>query len=141
MRTPPPPASLPLRAFRRIQYLLLSALFNVFPMPQQTGARASFAFAGDLADRGNSILIFPEGRISTDGRLSPFRPGVGLLATRLALPVIPVRIDGLYPLRQAGKLFAPRGAISIRVGAPVRFSPAANPSDVTRELETLLASL
>jgi long-chain acyl-CoA synthetase len=141
LRTPPAPGSLLLRTYRGIQYALLEALFNVFPLPQQAGARESFSFAGDLADRGNSILIFPEGRITGEGNLSPFRPGIGLLATRLRLPVVPVRIDGLYAVREANNLFAPAGDVTIRVGAPVRFSPDIDPQEVTRQLEMLLASL
>jgi long-chain acyl-CoA synthetase len=141
LRTPPKPASLLLRAYRGIQYVLLEALFNTFPMPQHSGARESFSFVGDLADRGNSILIFPEGHITQDGNLSPFRPGIGLVATRLCLSVVPVRIDGLYTLREANKLSAPAGAITIRVGAPVLFSPGIDPQEVAHQLEKLLASL
>src|SRR4029077_7737449 len=64
----------------RLRYFLASSLFNVFPLPQDSGCHKSFACAGDLADRGCNILVFPEGRTTEDGQMGPFRSGIGLLA-------------------------------------------------------------
>lgn len=50
---------------------------------------------GELVSNGFSILIFPEGQISHSDEILPFQPGVGLLASRLNLPVVPVRLKGL----------------------------------------------
>jgi long-chain acyl-CoA synthetase len=49
------------RIVERLRYFLVIALFNVFPLPRESGFRRSFSFAGDLADRGWNVLIFPEG--------------------------------------------------------------------------------
>ena len=69
MRHPPGEWS----AFRRgreiLNYYLVTALFNVFPLPQQAGFRESFAFAGESADRDYSIVVFPEGRRTQTGEL------------------------------------------------------------------------
>ena len=46
------------------------------------------------SSEGYSILIFPEGRRSENGEIDAFRPGVGMLASRLGIPVVPVRIEG-----------------------------------------------
>src|SRR5207248_9615010 len=48
----------------RLGYWLVTALFNVFPLPQFSGFRESFRFAGDCVDRGYSVLIFPEGVVN-----------------------------------------------------------------------------
>ena len=108
--------------FLRLQYVLIVGLFNVFPLPQRSGFRKSFAFAGELADRGYSVLVFPEGVRTKTGTMAPFRAGIGLLATRLRLPVVPVRFDGLFERKQAGGKWAPPGFVRVAIGAPVRFS-------------------
>ncbi len=60
-------------------YWLVTALFNVFPLPQRSGFRESFRFAGESADRGYSVLVFPEGELTPDGRIAAFQSGVGML--------------------------------------------------------------
>ncbi len=92
-------------------------------------------------DRGYSILVFPEGRHTTDGKMLPFRAGIGLLANNLELPVVPMRIDGLFELKQAGKKFAPPGRIKVKIGAPVRFEPDTDPQQIARELRERVAEL
>jgi len=138
-----PPANMnPFRRFiERLGYFLALGLFNVFPLPRQSGFRKSFAFAGDLVDRGWSILVFPEGQTTQDGRLAPFRSGIGLLATRLNIPVVPMRIDGLFELKQAGLRTARPGQVKVTIGEPVRFSPDRDPDEIARELERRLAEL
>ncbi|MGB8802206.1 MAG: AMP-binding protein, partial [Candidatus Acidiferrales bacterium] len=101
----PPRNMHPFNRFReRLDYYLALALFNVFPLPQRSGFLKSFSFAGDLADRGWNILIFPEGQTTEDGQIAPFRAGVGLLAKQLNIPVVPMRLAGLYDLRQANRI-------------------------------------
>ena len=60
-------------------YWLITALFNVFPLPRQRDFQASFTHAGKAMDRGYNVLVFPEGRQSVEGKLARFRPGIGLL--------------------------------------------------------------
>ncbi len=84
-----------------MNYFLVVALFDVFPLPRRSGFRESFRFAGDLADRGYSVLVFPEGDLTPDGTLQPFQAGIGLLAANLRIPVVPMRIDGAYEVREA----------------------------------------
>ena len=87
------------------------------------------------------MLIFPEGRRTETGAMSPFRSGIGLLATQLNLPVIPVRIDGLFDMKIAKKHFAPPGTVQVRIGDPTKFDQNANPEEIARELQKLVAAL
>jgi len=87
------------------------------------------------------VLIFPEGRRTPDGTLSPFRAGIGLLAKRLGLPVVPVRIDGLYELRMAGRRIAPPGAVRVSIGAPLEFAADAAEESVVAQLEAAMRAL
>jgi len=141
MRRPPAEMNLFLRMLNRMNYFLVTALFHVFPLPKQSGFRESFAFAGELADQGWNILVFPEGDLTPDGKLGRFRSGIGLLATRLHLPVVPVRIDGLFEMKQAGRRFARRGDVRVIIGAPVRFAEDAAAEEIARELERRVAAL
>jgi long-chain acyl-CoA synthetase len=140
MRTPPPDMRWHRRMIEKLSYYLVVSLFNVFPLPQQTGFRQSFAFAGESADRGYSIVVFPEGRRTQDGKLSPFRAGIGILAKNLNLPVVSMRIDGLFELKQARRKFAP-GTVTVTIGAPKRFAPECEPEEIAQALEREMASL
>jgi long-chain acyl-CoA synthetase len=137
------PAGTPL--FRRLrelaQYALVVACFNVFPLPKRSGFRRSFAFAGESVDRGYSVLVFPEGRRSPDGRLQPFMAGAGLLATRLGVPVVPVHLGGLGRLKQEDRYFASPGEVTLTVGEPVVFPRDEDAARVAAELERRVADL
>jgi long-chain acyl-CoA synthetase len=130
-----------LRAYDRVKWTLGVSLLNLFPLPREAGFRRSFAYAGEAVDRGYSILVFPEGRHTTNGKLLPFRSGIGLLAQNLGIPVLPMRIDGLFEYKQAGKKFAPPWKISVRIGTPVNLSPDTDAAAVAAELQRKVSSL
>jgi len=141
MRNPPPGTGFSSGVIDRIRYLLVVGLFNVFPLPKRSGFRKSFAHAGELVDRGWSILVFPEGDLTIDGKIAPFRAGIGLLATRLHLPVLPMRIDGLFELRQARKRLAGPGRVRVTIGAPVVFNESLAAEEIARKLESRVTAL
>ena len=66
------------RIYDRMQWVLGVSLLNLFPLPREAGFRRSFAYAGEAVDRGYSVLVFPEGRHTTDGKMNPFRAGSGI---------------------------------------------------------------
>ena len=140
MRKPPeePACS---HLFLQVQSYLAVALFNVFPLPQRSGFRKSFAFAGELVDRGYSVLVFPEGARTQNGLMNSFRSGIGLLATRLNVPVVPMRIDGLFERKMEGKHWAPPGWVRVAIGAPVKFDEEMPPEEIARDLERRVAAL
>ena len=79
-----------------LNYYLASLFFNAFPLPQrETGTRQTLRYIGELIGDGYSVLIFPEGRRTEDGEIGRFQPGVGMIAARLDVPVVPVRLEGL----------------------------------------------
>jgi len=141
LRSPAPDRAWSLRVYDRLQWTLGVALLNLFPLPRQSGFRKSFAYAGEAVDRGYSVLVFPEGKHTQDGRLYPFRTGVGLLANNLRIPVLPMRIDGLFEIKNAGKKSAPPGKIQVRIGKPVQFAPETDPEEIARALQTAVEGL
>lgn len=68
---------------------------------------------------GTSVIIFPEGTRSRDGRLHPFKTGAIMLAIKAGVPVVPIGINGTYSILPKGKLLAGSGEVVIRVGAPI----------------------
>ena len=137
-----PAAALPwyLRWKSRVAYALAAALFNVFSIPRQSGFRQSFAYAGEAVDRGWNILIFPEGTETPDGGIQPFKAGIGLLASELNVPVIPIKLHGLFELKQKRELFPRAGAVSVTFGEPIRFSEQ-TAEEIRKELERRVREL
>jgi long-chain acyl-CoA synthetase len=104
-------------------YYLAALAFNAFPLPQrEAGARDTLRYIGNLTSAGLSVLIFPEGERGETGSLKPFRPGIGMIGSRLSLPVVPVRVDGVDRVLHATWRMARRGQVSVRIGAPIVFS-------------------
>jgi long-chain acyl-CoA synthetase len=141
MRRPPKNMNLFNRLRERLDYFLALSLFNVFPLPQRSGFLKSFSFAGDLADRGWNIVVFPEGQTTEDGRIAPFRAGVGLLAKQLNIPIVPMRLAGLFDLRQKNQIFARPGHVQVIIGKPVSFTAEQDVNDITKELERRVMEL
>ena len=141
LRTPPTTRNFFLRVFDRAEWFLGVSLLNIFPLPREAGFRDSFAFAGESVDRGFSILVFPEGRHATDGLMRPFRSGIGLLVKNLGIPVVPMRIDGLFELKRAGRRTARPFQIQVKIGPPIRFDANADPATIAATLQRKVQDL
>jgi long-chain acyl-CoA synthetase len=128
-------------AYNKVKWILGVSLLNLFPLPREAGFRESFSYAGEAVDRGYSVLVFPEGRYTVDGTTQPFREGIGLLAGNLRIPVLPIRIYGLFEVKQAGKKFAPPGKIMVRIGRPIKFAPEMNAAQITADLQKAVEAL
>lgn len=128
-----------LNALAPLAYLLVTALFNVFPLPRMRGFRRSFAHVGEAMDHGYSVLIFPEGHRSRDATLQPFRPGIGLLARESNAAVLPVALKGMGQMMQTGWLRS--GKLIIHVGAEIPANATDDPADLTDMLEEALRRL
>jgi long-chain acyl-CoA synthetase len=121
-------------------YWLLTALFNVFPLPRARGFRRSFTHSGEALDRGYSVLIFPEGTRSKTGQMNPFRPGIGLLAQQSGVPILPIAILGLGEIhaalrnKQRARWFH-SGRIEVRIGPLI---PAATDGSDAAQLTAAL---
>jgi long-chain acyl-CoA synthetase len=140
-RHPPKGTGLFTRLLYLLQYLSVVLIFNVFSMPQKSGFRRSFGFAGEMMDRGYNLTVFPEGRRTTDGSMNPFMLGTGLLIRELNAPVVPIRIDGLWKLKQANRHFAWPGEVSVIVGEPVCYSSHDEPEQIAGDLAQRVKAL
>ena len=124
-----------------VNYYLAAFYFNAFPLPQrEAGARQTLSYAGALLGDGWSILIFPEGERSETGHIKPFRGGIGMMASRLDVPVVPVRVDGVDRVLHMKAKMATPGPVRVAFGAPLRLHGedyAALAADVERRVKLL----
>ncbi|MBM3817552.1 MAG: AMP-binding protein [Acidimicrobiia bacterium] len=104
-----------------LNYYLACFYFNTFPIPQrEAGARHTLRYMGELTGGGWSILIFPEGVRSDTGNIREFRGGIGMIASRLDVPVVPVRLDGVDRILHPSWHMARPGPVRVAFGAPLR---------------------
>lgn len=124
-----------------LMYRLATLLFNAFPIPKSdSGAGHSIRYMGELAEEGWSILIFPEGELTHTGKLGRFRPGVGMIASHLHLPVVPVRIKGLDRVLHRTAKWPHPGRVTVTMGAPIQCHGESF-AQMAEQVETAVRSL
>jgi len=94
---------------------------GIVPIDRSHGREAlrSLNRAAEQIAGGTSVLIFPEGTRSADGRLQPFKTGAVMLAIKAGVPVVPIGFIGTRTILPKGKLLADSGEIIIRIGKPM----------------------
>jgi long-chain acyl-CoA synthetase len=114
-----------LRAATSLAYYLAAQVFNAFPLPQrEAGTRQTLRYMGELIEGGLSILIFPEGHHTDTGEIDRFRAGIGMIASRLDVPVVPVRLEGVDRVLHHTWHMARPGRVRVAFGAPIRLQGA-----------------
>jgi len=106
-----------------LNYYLAALFFNAFPLPQrEAGTRQTLRYIGDVLESGYSVLIFPEGRRSDHGEIDRFRPGIGMIASKLDVPVVPVRVEGLDRILHHTGKWPEAGRARVRFGEPLQLA-------------------
>ena len=106
-----------------LNYYLSTLFFNAFPIPQrEPGALATLRYIGELSHDKWCLLIFPEGKMTRNGEIAPFQPGIGMIASKHGIPVVPIRIQGMdHVLCQDWKMARP-GRVDITFGEALRLT-------------------
>jgi glycerol-3-phosphate dehydrogenase (NAD(P)+) len=110
---------------KRWQAWLLNGL-GAFPVDRGAGDKDAIDTARAILERGDCVVIFPEGTRVRPGPLGAPRRGVGRLALETGAPVVPVATIGTEDVRRGWRI-RPR-KVRIRVGRPLRFPTVAEPS-------------
>ena len=92
---------------------------NVVPIEREESSLAGLRMVKSILASGESALIFPEGTRSRSGEIQPFKPGLGLLAWELGVPIVPVRITGTHDALPAGRSLPRRGKVTVTFGEPI----------------------
>jgi 1-acyl-sn-glycerol-3-phosphate acyltransferase len=94
---------------------------NVIPVDQKNADRSALMGAIRVVRNGGAVLIFPEGTRSPDGRLQPAQPGIGMIAAKTRVPVVPVRISGSFNAYPRGAPWPRMIPLSVCIGPPIPF--------------------
>ncbi len=119
---------------------------GAIPVGGDAGMVRSFRHIGDVIRRGGLLGIFPEGGITRDGSMRPFRGGASVLALRMGVPLIPIHLGGTFealPRYAKWPRFVP---VTVRIGSPIPVAARRNPSseeiaDVSESLRSAVAAL
>jgi len=124
--------------------ILAELIFNAFPFPrtEQENIKPGLMYMGQMLDKGQYVVIFPEGKISLDGKLQPFKRGSGLVAIEMDVPVVPMKICGLDTLLGPDD-FLPRkrGVVTVKIGKPIKFMRGQSYVQVTEKLEEIMREM
>ena len=125
-----------------IQYFLATEFFNTYPLPQRmSGVRRALKYTGELIDLGYCPLVYPEGKRTPDGSLQPFKSGIGLMATQLRAPVVPIHLRGLFEIYSIHDSWPRRGTVKVTFGAPLYLDQQHDEAAATRAIEEAVTKM
>jgi 1-acyl-sn-glycerol-3-phosphate acyltransferase len=122
---------------RKVNFMAKSQLFKppmqfiythggVFPVRRGFADEEAFKTAHTILDRGDIVLMYPEGGRSRSGELGKPKRGLGRLALESGAPVVPTAIVGTQKARNWKRLNFPK--VTVLYGEPVRFEKIENPT-------------
>lgn len=125
----------------------LSAVFmNALPIRRKgVTTHALEDLRARLSEGRGGLVLFPEGMRSRDGKMMPFKSGLGNLVAGTPVPVIPCFMDGPYRALPVGRVFPRPARITVRIGAPISFAAQPNTregwNEVVRTCENAVRGL
>jgi 1-acyl-sn-glycerol-3-phosphate acyltransferase len=105
--------------FRNPLFGAIIGRLNAFAIERDTADVKGVKNAIERLQRGNLLLVFPEGTRTRDGTVGRMKAGIGTLAERAAVPIVPVLIVGARDVWPKGAVFPRLGRISIVYGRPM----------------------
>jgi long-chain acyl-CoA synthetase len=114
---------------------LVSRAAQVFPVDPDRDLAAAIRTARDLLAQGYDVVWFPEGRRSPTGELQQFEGGVGVLAQRADVAVVPAAIAGTFAAWPKHRRWPRPGRVRVAFGAPVDLTHVSQPAEIRSSLE------
>jgi long-chain acyl-CoA synthetase len=104
----------------RWQRAYFENLTNLAPFDRKGGLRGALRQAGEVLERGKTVLVFPEGTRSQDGKLQEFKPVIGHLALVHGIDILPLYLEGTQKALPKGASVVRRRDITARIGPPLQ---------------------
>lgn len=135
-------------AFKTYKKPFVEIFGGAFPFDKYKRIKASLELTGEFFDQGYSVLVAPEGDVSKTGGLMAFRPGTGLLAVEMQVPVVPIKVDPGHR-----EIFPPdaetfwdnfprkRKQIILSIGKPLKFDSGTSYQEATQKMREALEKL
>ncbi|MDP3729932.1 MAG: lysophospholipid acyltransferase family protein [Candidatus Omnitrophota bacterium] len=89
----------------------------------------------DLLKKNESFVIFPEGKLTSDGGIGEFGRGTSIIIQHSRVPVVPIAIDGTFAALPKGQWRIKKGVATVKIGKPVRFEKYYDEVSKARSLE------
>jgi len=125
----------------------IARLINIVPVDPDANLVTAMQAGATGLHLKKILILFPEGERTIDGELKRFRRGAAILASHAGAPIVPVAIDGLFPLWPRGRGIQWKGLrpgrskrISVTFGQPVDVKPG-DYSEGTEQLRASVARL
>lgn len=116
---------------RRTYFMAKKELFEVpvlgpiirksyaFPVDRDHFDREAIRNAIELLQKGEFVVVFPEGQRSPDGSLQPANTGPAMMASKAGVPIVPIALKGTDDILQRGRKGLHRGRVFVDIGEPV----------------------
>ncbi|RME05425.1 MAG: hypothetical protein D6812_03205, partial [Deltaproteobacteria bacterium] len=92
---------------------------NVVPVDRYGGGKEGLETARRIVERGETLLLFPEGTRSVTGEMQPFRPGCGYLVLDTGVDLLPIHLSGTFESLPKGGVFPTKRDLEVRIGPPL----------------------
>ena len=127
--------------FRNPVFRALIVRCNAFAIERDKADVKGVKSAIERLEAGNLLLVFPEGTRTRDGTVGPIKAGIGLLAERSAVPIVPVLIWGAHKVWPKGRLFPGMGSVRMAFGKPLAPAPQNDSRNLGDRLREALIAL
>jgi long-chain acyl-CoA synthetase len=104
----------------KLRGFFVKRFFNVYPFGPEVGLESSLRFTAHLLDEGYSVIFFPEGERTRDGKIHQFKEGIGLLAGSMDAEILSVKTEGLYQILPYNKTLPRFGEVIVKAGKPFK---------------------
>ncbi len=126
---------------KKLKAWLSRTFLHAIPVDRSGNTREGMARIGKELSNGNSVIIFPEGTRSLNGKIQAFKPGIGFLASQVDIPIVPVKIIGTYNILPKNRNWPKRGTTRVVFGKPRYYSIKQTPDLIAHDLQNEVEAL
>lgn len=117
-------------------------MLNALPMwRKQCGSHAMQELRDRLIGESAIYILFPEGTRTRDGKMGPFKPGLGMIVAGCDVPVVPCHLDGAFAACPPGTKFPRPAPLRLRIGRPLTFAGVENRREGWKKIGAQLESV